>query len=265
MSNSLPSDFVFLKETFDKIGERNNREDFNPLRVINRQTNEVTHSDILAYLFKNEMRGISGLKNFLKRLVDLEIINSFQDFNDAWVKREWENIDLFIDIEEIGLAVGIENKLFSGERERQLEDYQKVLKEKCRGRKRILLFLTPNGRAPETADVDHEIPCYSISYQDILEVIDREDAIGSYGDFLRMFKNHLEVNIIMDEELKTEIRKFWGNPEYREKLQYLNSYRPMITEIKEPYEYKVSKYLSENYNDKAEVYIYPEKKEMQKR
>jgi len=31
LSNSLPSDFVFLKETFDKIGERNNREDFNPL------------------------------------------------------------------------------------------------------------------------------------------------------------------------------------------------------------------------------------------
>src|SRR5690554_6789468 len=93
------------------------------------------------------------------------------EYHDFLVLREWKHIDILAISESEKFVVCIENKVFSGEGQNQLNRYKEIVDKTYPHHTKLFLYLTPVGA--ESSDVENWL---SISYQDILEII--ENAKG---------------------------------------------------------------------------------------
>ena len=143
--------------------------DFNDFNVVSEfiRPNENRLSDIIACLLNangSHGQGSKFLDAFLKRLFKENQTKRADELSGkgTQVKREEaayyndENqrrrIDITIDFKNF--IIGIENKPWAGEGDRQLEAYYKHLKRKCEreDKKFCLVFITPNRRKPTSID-----------------------------------------------------------------------------------------------------------------
>ncbi|WEK03277.1 MAG: PD-(D/E)XK nuclease family protein [Candidatus Devosia phytovorans] len=186
-----------------RLGTYLNR--FNPIKTMRMQSMEIRHSAILAWLLDpRETHGLEDkfLRAFLSEAMRgqshlgspsaLEI--SQADLRDAEVRREWQNIDIFVLLPRLKWAFIIENKFNSTQHEGQLSKYAERVKSIFEPQEGILkvrgVFLTLHDEEP--AD-DGYVP---ILYASICEIL--PDVLEANSETLRtdvaMFVGHyLEV------------------------------------------------------------------------
>lgn len=153
----------------DAIQNRGNRSSgLNILDILHLTTHELKHSDFLAWLLRaGETHGLG--EEFIRYLLELlcerganipgEAIKGSGDFQ---VRREEEDIDIFLLSENHRLVVAIENKILSREHRDQLERYRKLLGKYYSEERIVHVFLDLKQEKPKSADY---IP---ISYNDLL-------------------------------------------------------------------------------------------------
>ena len=178
---------------------------FNPIRTMRMAEMEIRHSAILAWLLDpRETDGLGDrfLRGFLCEAMRdrsalgsptaLEIAQA--DLRDAEVRREWQNIDIFVLLPRLNWSFIVENKFNSRQHEGQLSKYADRVKSifhsdgedlKVRG-----IFLT-------LLDEDPEDESYApIRYFAICEVLSRliSDRANVLRDDVTFFlKHYLEV------------------------------------------------------------------------
>ena len=153
---------------------------FNPIKVMKMERMEIRHSAILSWLLSpSETHGFGDrfLKAFLaqalvgqnrrKKPNALDISRS--DLQDADVRCEWQNIDIFILIESKKWGFVIENKVKSKRKDSQLEKYLARVKKDDKTQKRKTkfcgVFLTLQDDESEDSNFA------SINYTDIYEIL----------------------------------------------------------------------------------------------
>ena len=189
---------------------------FNALRIIQ---HEVRHSNFLAWLLNpNDNHGLGELflKRFLreilitsnvkKSLIEIEEMN----LDLAQVKREFLNIDILIEIEN--LIIIIENKIKSKEHSNQLNRYFEQA-SKYYGKEPVIVFvyLTVSGGEPSSEAY------ISISYEQIEKII--ADILSVYSErlnpsILMYLKDYLYVlknEIMGNGEINDLTKKIYGN------------------------------------------------------
>ena len=135
-------------------------------KAVNLQRHENYNSNLLAKFLKinieNEATKLSFVKDFLIYLNDkfkwgyygFESIEELEKINhsDIRIKREEyaesRRIDLFISYKK-DFAIIIENKIYAGEQDNQLDDYYQN-KKKDNYKNLYMIFLTPSGYEPYT-------------------------------------------------------------------------------------------------------------------
>lgn len=179
---------------------------FDLFKIMGVRSKESVHSNILAALMRESAPhglGASFLNVFVGAIgktisdcnpVPAEVLSSVAGHN-AKIARELECIDLVIDFPKLGLVVGVENKIWAREQPDQIKRYQETLVERYSGyRHKLMVFLTPEGRKPETMDKESTVPVYCMSYSTIAELLTRhkEKASVPAAGFIDQFCDHLE-------------------------------------------------------------------------
>jgi hypothetical protein len=197
-------DFHFLDS---KLGRFNIFESMGGVR------GELRHSNFLGYLLSpSRPHGFSGM--VLERVLR-EILNgmprarrpirplelAIADLDDATVHRERDNIDLLIEISSLNLVVLIENKIGAGAGDGQLNRYKEILEGRFPSHRRLLVFLTPDGVAPECDDY------VAFSYQRLAALLDELAQQPSLAHEPALILSHyvemLRRHVVPNEELKT--------------------------------------------------------------
>lgn len=160
LNKFLPQIKIVIKEIKEEIKQYPTQ--FCIFDVINLQRHENYNSNLLAKFLEinieNEATKLSFVKDFLMYLHN-EFkwdygLNSIEEINhsDIRIRREEyagsRRIDLFISYKK-DFAIIIENKIYAGEQDNQLDDYYQN-KKKDNYKKLYMIFLTPSGYEPYT-------------------------------------------------------------------------------------------------------------------
>ena len=104
----------------------------NIFKILSIETNELRHSNMLAWLLNpmaNHKLGAKVLKRVLRQIFSSQLSSDLSpvdaegiDFNSVQIAREWQHIDLLISTRNTVIA--IENKVFSKEHSNQLRRYR---------------------------------------------------------------------------------------------------------------------------------------------
>lgn len=183
-----------IEELFFKIRDLKSRseelaklrgENFNIFKLLNLERSETTlHSTLLTELLNpNGSHGFGDifLRDFIHRL-NLEYkLNLDEDFRltgegvrkEKYISSvnlqrvEGGFLDIFIETDKF--VIGIENKVFSGEGNLQLERYSKFLKQFDQSHlKTALLYLTLDGKNSESETLEANKNYYCLSYQEFI-------------------------------------------------------------------------------------------------
>jgi hypothetical protein len=161
-----------------------------------------------------------------------------------WLTSEARRLDILICLEdsfnEPVAWIGVENKHWAIEQDKQVEDYQKALAKRANGLPSCVLFLTPSGKDPETGVSPWpECPWLAVSYATLLEAIQKNEmrAPSDVRTFLASFRNHLADNLhhfkMTDttKSVKQKIHELFQDPEHRKAVMLLEKYRPQGFEL----------------------------------
>ncbi|MDZ8056378.1 MAG: PD-(D/E)XK nuclease family protein [Aulosira sp. ZfuVER01] len=235
---ALLEKFIVDNEELDNLESK--LAQFNIFEAIGVVRQEIRHSNFLAFLLnpsQNHRLDDIFLKQFLKqvlleteqptnvnyaniRSVDIDIA----DLTDAEVKREWQNIDIFIHSSSNKLVCAIENKVDSGEHSDQLERYRKIIENQYSNYRKILIYLTPKGNQPS----DENWRIYK--YSNVVELIDnictsyKSTLGGDVSTLLTHYSTLIKRHIIMsDSELAELCRKIYSK--HKQALDLIFEYR----------------------------------------
>ncbi len=209
---------------------------FNIFEAIGVVRQELRHSNFLAFLLdpnQNHGLGEAFLKRFLQRAISGAQVSGLLvtpidldlwDLHNAFVYREWQNVDILILAEDIKLVVLIENKIDGSESEGQLERYKKTVKKRYPDYSIICLYLTPEGVVPSHEDY---IP---VSYELVCEIVESlirgtESVLGS--DLLTVIKNYAEMlrrHIVGESEIAKLCQKIYRK--HQKALDLIFEYKP---------------------------------------
>ncbi|MEQ8881307.1 MAG: PD-(D/E)XK nuclease family protein [Cyclobacteriaceae bacterium] len=169
------------------------KEDVSFFEIVGASKAEIRHSNFLAWLLDPDAsHGLaeSILKRFLRELfsdsraTDLTEVEVEQlNYSSVRVLREWNNIDLLIEFDNVVIA--LENKILSREHSNQLTRYFKIVEREFRDKRRVFGFLTPTGHEAESESSNY----VAISYQSIYSIIERVVEIRgrSLGDNIKVY------------------------------------------------------------------------------
>lgn len=221
----------FLKDSsVDDIKKSIGDESPNIFKILRVTNAEIRHSNFLSWLLDptaNHKLSDSVLRKFLQ-----EIINSSDNFDESItveeigiknveIRREWENIDLLIILDEYVLC--IENKIFSGEHSDQLTRYRNIVETNFQDKSQIYVYLNPFGYS-SFGESDVYLP---ISYQviiDILENLNLDEIDMTVKSFIEQYLLTLKRDIMGNDEnaeLAQEIYK-----KHKELFDYIYEIKP---------------------------------------
>lgn len=190
---------------------------FNPITTMRMERMEIRHSAILAWLL--DPRETHGLEDRFLRAFLCEAMRgqghrgsptaldiSQADLRDADVRREWQNIDIFIMLPRLKWVFIIENKFDSSQHEGQLAKYAEKVQstfEPYEGKLKVRgIFLTLHEEQPQD---ENYVP---IQYSAISEIL--PDLLVQNGETIRrdvaMFIGHY-VEIIREATGMSSERK----------------------------------------------------------
>jgi len=184
----------------DRIRTHLNR--FNPIKTMGLEQRELTHSNILCWLFDpQESHGLGDrfLKSFIAEALQgheadhqpsaLEISHS--NMMDAEVRREWFNIDILVLSEQKHWVFVIENKLRTTQHGEQLQRYMNYVKERFGKDYRYGgVFLTLSDEKPED---DRYAPIRYKVIGELIERLQKQDEHFFSPDVKTFIRHYLEI------------------------------------------------------------------------
>ncbi|HEX8511975.1 MAG TPA: PD-(D/E)XK nuclease family protein [Allosphingosinicella sp.] len=219
-------------EDFWEIQNRVSR--FNLFEAIGAVHGELRHSNFLAYLLSPSRPhgfGARPLELVLRRVLEtipsadrpvstLELLVG--DLDDAIVHRERDSIDLLVEIDALDLVVLLENKVRAKAGDGQLARYRELLNIRYPGRRKLLIFLTPEGQAPDD-------PAYvALSYASLADMLAKlapHDAPAQASELIvRHYVDMLRRNIVEDAHLRSLAAKLYER--HAEALDFIFVSRP---------------------------------------
>ena len=223
---------LLLSNDFKRLTYK--KDEANIFKITNMADKEIVHSDMLAWLFnpyENHNLNDKILKEILMQLSkkDAEYISLLLlDYSDLEVYREYtvdngRRIDIVMESKNNKVIFIIENKIWSGEGDNQLEDYKNYIDEKYSDYNRIFLFLTPEKERKEKYKGYIHIT-YSMIYN-ILNCVLQENQIKfEIGVIIRQYKEIIGRYIMgsIDKEMVDLCRKLYV--EHKEALDKIMQY-----------------------------------------
>lgn len=207
---------------------------FNPLKVLKVDKYEIRHSNIISWLLtpnENHKLGNSFLKKFLAEVIinndNLETsftVFSAQEmsYHDIEIKRERNDIDIFIVSHSNKLCIIIENKIYAKESKGQLKKYHNLARKEYGGYEIIPVFLTLENELP--SDNRYGV----ISYSQILHMlkfitsIQKENISIKVYDFINYYLKTLEILTMEDKEIKQLCKNIYK--EHKEAIDLIWEY-----------------------------------------
>jgi PD-(D/E)XK nuclease superfamily len=209
---------------------------FNIFEALGVVRQELRHSDFLAFLL--DPRQNHSLEDiFVKQLLQKALLAAedidipitpldldIWDLRQAYVQREWLNIDILLLDDKYKLALIIENKIGSKEHSKQLQRYYKDIQRHYPNYSIVGLYLTPEGDQPT------ENTYISVSYNLICTIL--EDLVKSRGSTLKtevlIVINHytsmLRRHIVSDSEIADLCRSIYFK--HQRALDLIYEHRP---------------------------------------
>lgn len=192
----------------DYVAPTNPKSDdnFNIFNVLDLEYDEVRlHSRILKYFIENDQG-----KSFLKVLTETILVKNFPE-KKAWLEQGMSSDNIEVSIEKSinsiegdlsngridlllrfnDLFIIIENKIFANDQEKQLVKYHDYLNHK---EKFLLLYLTPDGRAPDPKSIQSE-------QNNKLLKCNEDYHLISYKDHILRWLQEYEVNCNKSREI----------------------------------------------------------------
>jgi len=272
---TIVKDFIYndtISNSIEKINQ--NFLDFNILEITGMGTQEIKHSNILEWILGDNQHNLKDkvLIELLKKIYkennvddDLQKYIYLTKDRKINVYRERSNIDLIVeDVINKKLFV-FENKIFADERTNgedggQLKKYENIVfKDYPQNEKDsfdiYFIYLTPSLKNPSREK------WLKASYQMIVEVLEKilkegklyehtKIVLSSYIDLL------VRRHVVENEELKKLCTDIWNNPDYKNALEILYSYKPdKISFISEYLQEKVSSFDKIRETDSSKKYI----------
>lgn len=223
---------LLLSNDFKKLSEI--KDEVNIFKIINMVDKEAMHSDILAWLFnpyENHNLNDKAVKGLLMQLSenDAEYINLLLlNYSDLEVYREYtidncRRIDILMESRNNKVILIIENKIWSGEGDNQLEDYKKYIDEKYIDYSRIFLYLTPEKERKEKYKGYTHIT-YNTIYKIINNILHDNQIKLEIRALLKQYKEIIRRNIMgnVDKEMMDLCRKLYV--EHKEALDKIMQY-----------------------------------------
>lgn len=255
---------LLLSNDFKKLSEI--KDEVNIFKIINMVDKEAMHSDILAWLFnpyENHNLNDKAVKGLLMQLSenDAEYINLLLlNYSDLEVYREYtidncRRIDILMESRNNKVILIIENKIWSGEGDNQLEDYKKFIDEKYNDYNRIFLYLTPEKERKEKYKGYTHIT-YNTIYKIINNILYDNQIKLEIRALLKQYKEIIRINIMgnVDKEMIDLCRKLYV--EHKEALDKIMQYgnttyylTEVINDILQSEPYNEGKVLKKNYGD----------------
>jgi hypothetical protein len=207
---------------------------FNLFEAMGAVRGELRHSNFLAFLLspaRNHGLGSEPLLRFLRLALggmpqasrpirSLELLVG--DLDGAVIHREWNNIDLLIEIKQLRLIVLIENKVGAKASEGQLARYRQIVESRFPSDRHLFVFLTPDGHAPD------EGAYVATSYADLARMIEAlaldQRAGVETGTILRHYVEMLRRHIVPDQKLEDLARLLYER--HKEAFDYILKCRP---------------------------------------
>jgi len=215
---------------------------FNIFEALGVVRQELRHSNFLAFLLnpsQNHRLDDIFLKRFLKKVlletdvptnvnyanisaVDIDIA----DLTDAEVKREWQNIDIFIHSPRNKLVCAIENKVDSREHSNQLLRYREIIEVEYKDKdyRKIIIYLTPEG--DQSSDPNWRI----CNYSKVMQILDSictsyKSTLGAdIYTLISHYSTLLRRHIVSDSEVAELCRKIYFK--HKQALDLIFEHRP---------------------------------------
>lgn len=249
---------------------------FDPFLTLGIKSNELVHSRLLKFFLdpkESHEWGNKFLTAFLRCIAERNTGRKFPnlsmlDGKDAVLRlershREHGRVDLIIEFPKERAVVAIENKIWHYEREKQVSDYQEMINKDYKAfNDRLVVFLTPTGYRPTTANDSSPVPWVAASYNDVLKSLDkvRTESSADTRTFVDNTIQHLHRNITMTSKLHSIVRKIWANPEKAKALHLINNYAPSLTkEVLNVYKAKFFE-LTNTKENQFNINVYPRKR-----
>jgi hypothetical protein len=170
---------------------------------------EIRHSNFLAWLLdSNETHGLGDA--FIRRFLNQVLYDSgnslvevsMLDYLSFEVRREWQQIDLFLISHSEKVVIAIENKVYSSETKGQLERYRKLVENQFSEYKQYYIYLTLEGDEP--SEPEHwMVATYSIVEEQLATILEMTNSIST--ESRQIIKNYISMirrNLLMDKELQ---------------------------------------------------------------
>ena len=212
---------------------------FNIFEAIGAVWQELRHSDFLAFLLdpqQNHGLGDAFLKRLLQKVlvsardvempitpIDLDVWS----FDEIFVRREWQNIDILLEDESHKLVIIIENKIRSSEHSDQLRRYYEHVQQHYLGWRIIGLYLTRDGEQPSEEVKNAYL---SIDYGLVCEVLESlaKSRVSTLGpDVLTIIHHYTQMlrrHIVSDSEIAELCQRIYLK--HRRALDLIYEQRP---------------------------------------
>lgn len=253
---------ILLSQHFQKLKQLTSK--INIFEVMGVKSNENVHSNILSNLLDRHTpltRSYNHiLFEFLRIIIhkypELNVIEIARLLNSRFTAtREKFRIDILLEDWEHRTVIGIENKIFSVEREKQVEDYQRIIEERYPNFIKIMIFLTPEGYESRTQNSSSTVKCIQLSYEEVYWMLSNSEIVDPTG-LIAWFAFNIKREIMMNTEEKRIARELWSDPETAKTLLILFEHRPKLEDIKD----KLIAAVKKSVKTDIECDFYPEKK-----
>lgn len=209
--------FLLDIDCLDQLSEWTSK--FNIFDVLKITKNEIRHSNMLAWLLNpNENHGFG--EEVIRRFIHFAVSNGLdddvafdillKDFEDFEVYRELNNIDILAVSNNSKIVLCIENKVFTGEHDDQLNRYYNTVNSNYPDFTKIFIYLTP--QRGESSDVENWI---SMGYEDVVKIIElTKSKIPPSTEVLFIINNYIDAirrDIMGDTNLKRICEDIYQN------------------------------------------------------
>lgn len=214
---------LLLSEELEELS--NFTSDFNIFNALKLQNNEIRHSNFLSWLmtpYETHRLGAYFLKEFLKTAIKEFSLNEnihlglqdivFFNLEDAEIRREYKNIDLLVISPQNNFVCVIENKIWSGEHDCQLEKYAGIVETEFKDYKKLYIYLAPDiecnellYRAKENVAQVYYVP---MSYEQVYKALEKTlrfkagNMTNDVRTFVEHYKKMIERNIMGNTDKK---------------------------------------------------------------
>lgn len=233
---------LLLSNDFKKI--KKFKYSLNLFNILKLENKETAHSDMLAYLFnpyENHYLKESMINELIKQLSkkDANYINLLLlDYSDLEVYREYtidngRRLDILLISKTNKVVILIENKIWSGEGDNQLEDYKDFIDNQFNNYNKVFLYLTLEKERKEKYKGYIHIN-YNNIYNMLQNILEENQMTIEVLTILKQYKDIIRRDImgVVDREMVELCRKLYvENKEALDKIMQYGNTRYFYTNL----------------------------------